>query len=258
MKITKPNKGTKITTFDSLQELVNHIRTGTVAEVFKIKPVQASEKEVSHNDTWYQTRNLDEALELLKSGWTDKSKELEQKFADKVKKEATTVTRQKSVYDVVGGNCSVPRYLQGVPTAMVRQVRQPVKQKVLTVNYNISFPFSTSGDTIIEKAVDCLSYVKKLEDTGTRVNLNVYLVTKEPYSGNLIFGYVVPVKKSSERFSVSKMAFTLCHPSMLRRIMFACIERDADMTEDFVYGHGSPVKDTKELSKIFPDVEFFS
>ena len=141
---------------------------------------------------------------------------------------------------------------------MVRQVRQPVKQKVLTVNYNISFPFSTSGDTIIEKAVDCLSYVKKLEDTGTRVNLNVYLVTKEPYSGNLIFGYVVPVKKSSERFSVSKMAFTLCHPSMLRRIMFACIERDADMTEDFVYGHGSPVKDTKELSKIFPDVEFFS
>ena len=255
MKITRPDKDTKVTTFDNLQELVAHINTAPINKVFESRyELMSKSKEKSSGD-FYGTESFEQALDLLTHGWVDKSKELEQKFTDRVKKESNQVMRQKSVYDVVGGNASVARYLQGVPTNMIRQVRTPVKQKVLTVNYNITFGFKTTAQQILDKAIDCLSYVKKLEDSGTRVNLNVCLIVE--YAG-LTFGYVSPVKKSGERLSIAKMAFTLCHASMLRRILVACMERDQEVTSGFVDGYGYPVKDKTKLKQIIPDAEFFS
>ena len=258
MKITRPDKNTKVTTFDSIQELVNHTKTAEVTKTFKNSRTILMSEKTEDRGTWYQTYDLDEAMTLLRNGWTDKSKELEKKLDIQLNKEAAPAIRQKSVYDVVGGNASVPRYLQGVPTNMIRQVRKPVKEKVVTVNYNISYNFTITGDQIIQKAVDCLSYVKALEDKGTRVNLKVYLVSREPYGGSKTFAYEVTVKKSSERLSISKLAFTLCHPSMLRRIMVSCIERDPEVTSEFVDGYGKPVRDLSDLKKIFPNTEFFN
>lgn len=255
MKITRPDKNTKVTTFESIQEMVNHIKTAPVNKVFENRWSLMSTAKEKHSSNFYGTETFDEALDLLTHGWVDKSKELEQKFTDRVKKESNQVMRQKSVYDVVGGNASVARYLQGVPTNMIRQVRTPVKQKVLTVNYNISFGCKTTAKEILDNAIDCLSYVKKLEDSGTRVNLNVYLITD--YDG-LTFGYVSPVKKSGERLSIAKMAFTLCHASMLRRILVACMERDQEVTSGFVDGYGYPVKNKTKLKQIIPDAEFFN
>ena len=255
MRITRPNNKIKATSFDNIQEMLNYIKTTPINEVFKSKwGGLASTRKESGISNWFGTKSFDEALELMKTGWTDKSKELEEKFT-KVVRQETTVTRQKSVYDVVGGNCSVPRYLQGAPTNMIRQVRKPVKEKVKTVNYNIGFNCSCTSEEITQKAIDCLSYVKQLEDSGTRVVLNVSWVTSR-YDSYL--GYSVCVKKSSERFSVSKMSFCLCHASMLRRIMFSLLERDPDATSDYVEGYGTSVRNKISLEKVFPDVEFFS
>ena len=258
MKITRPDKNTKITTFDSIQELVNHTKTTKVNQVFKDGRMTLMSEKTETQGNWYQTIDLDHAMSLLRNGWADKSKELEKKLNTKLKKEAAPVMRQRSVYDVVGGNASVPRYLQGVPTNMVRQVRQPVKEKVVTINYNISYSFMVTGDQIIQKAVDCLSYVKSLEDKGTRVNLKVYLVSREPHGGSKTFAYEVTVKKSSERLSISKLAFTLCHPSMLRRIMVSCIERDPEVTSEFVDGYGVPVRNLVDLKYMFPNTGYFA
>lgn len=256
MKITRPNANTKVTTFNSIQELVNFIDNTPITPAYAHNP-----ESIKTNDPrWFGTKNMAEARELLRTGWVDKSKELEQKFNDKVKREATQVMRQKSVYvyDVVGGNASVPRYLQGVPTNMIRQVRQPVKEKIVTVNYCCGFSSQITDEQIVNNAIDCLSYIKKLEDAGTRVNVNVCWLVHRPSSTKSRMGWVVPVKKSSEWLSISKLAFTLCHPSMLRRIMFSCMERDVDAPEDWVFTYGQPVKDKATALEMIPNTEFFN
>ena len=254
MKITRPDKNTKVITFNSIQELVEHIDNTPITPAFSKSP----DSESTRNPKWYGTKNMAEARDLLRNGWADKSKELEQKFNDRVKKEATTVTRQKSVYDVVGGNCSVPRYLQGVPTAMVRQVRTPVKEKVITVNYSCGNSSRVTATEITEKALDCFSYIRKLESQGTRVSVNLVWLVYRPGDTDRRFAWVVPIKKSTERLSIAKLAFTLCHPSMLRRIMFACLERDEEVPTSWVWSYGRPVKDLKTASEMLPNTEFFN
>lgn len=248
------NMNVSLTEFTSLQDVENYIKNAPDVSLFKIK---SSQKD---NKSWSGTSNFEEALNLLKTGWTDKSKELEDKLNKKLNKEATQVMRQKSVYDVVGGNCSVPRYLQGVPTSMIRQVRTPVKQKVVTVNYSIAFSSSVSAAEITNRAINCLSYVKHLEDTGVRVNLNVIWVVNE-YTDYV--GFIIPIKKSAERFSISKVAFCLCHPSMLRRIGFRLMEKEKNLLDmkygdRFPCGYGHPVNKKADLSKIFPDTEVYN
>ena len=258
MKATKKD-GIKVTEFDSIQELVTYINTTKITPIFADKlNGPASLRKGKTGDDWSGTSNLEEALDLLKHGWSEKAKELEEKLTQKINREASQVVRQKSVYDVVGGNCSVPRYLQGVPTSMIRQVRTPVKQKTITISYNITFNCGTTAEQITDNAVECLAYVKQLEDSGTRVTLNVVFVAKEMFGDNKCFGWSVPIKKTSERFSLSKAAFCLCHASMLRRILFSCIERDPDVTPNFVSNYGKPVRRSDELEKIFPGVKFYS
>ena len=45
------------------------------------------------------------------------------------------------------------------------------------------------------------------------------------------------------------MAFPMCHPSMLRRIMFAVLERLDDVNIEFNNGYGRSITNTKELSE---------
>lgn len=254
MKITRPDKNTKTITFDSIQELVNYIDNTPITPAFSRHP----DSESTSDPKWYGTKNMAEARELLRTGWVDKSKEIEQKFNDKVKREASPAIRQRSVYDVVGGNASVPRYLQGVPTNMIRQVRQPVKEKIITVNYCCGYASKVTAEQIVKNAIDCLSYVNKLEKTGTRVNVNIVWLVHHIEDSNKRFAWVVPVKKSGERLSISKLAFTLCHPSMLRRIMFACLERDPEVPEFWRWTYGRPVRDKQIASEMVPNSEFFN
>ena len=249
-----------VTEFSSIQDMVTYIKTTEVnKEVFRprmnSKNGLASTRQKQNHDEWAGTDTFDEALNLLNHGWTEKAKELEDKLSRKLNKEASQVVRQKSVYDIVGGNCSVPRYLQGVPNSMIRQVRTPVKQKVMTVNYNISFNCDVTAEEITNNAVECLAYVKQLEDAGTRVALNVVWITKD--FNDLTLVYSVPVKKTSERFSLAKVAFCLCNPSMLRRIMFSCLERDPDATTGFIWGYGRSLRGS-EAEKALPDTKFYN
>ncbi len=260
MKVAYPKvKGynfAKITTFDSIQDMITYINNTPMTDQFLNKPYGGPASIRQGKKNWAGTENFEEAMELLKTGWAEKAQELNDKLTQKLNKEATQIMRQKSVYDVVGGNCSVPRYLQGVPTSMIRQVRTPVKQKTITINYNIGFDFTISAKEITNRAVDCLAYVKHLEDSGTRVNLNIIWVSERLSSR--VFSWLIPIKKTSERLSIVKTAFCLCHPSILRRIAFACMERDQEIDSSFVIGYGIPVRDPDNLKKIFPNMKFFT
>src|SRR5699024_11437952 len=55
---------------------------------------------------------------------------------------------------------------------------------------------------------------------------------------------------SNEKLNISKLAFPLVNPSMLRRLFFRFIEVYPNVTNSFVCGYGRPA-DSDEIRKIF-------
>jgi len=224
--------------FKSITAFHKAIKEREVNQVFK-NSVKSS------RDTDYKFRgtyNYEEAEDMLKKGWPEGAKNIENKLKTKIKNVSNERTR-KSVYDVVGGNCSVPRYLQGIPTNMVRQVTKVRKQKVVTINKNFSYNAMISKERIIEESVKALQIVREIESAGIRVNLNIIFMSYEADERIIL---KVRIKSANERLNVSKTAFALAHPSMLRRIVFRYIETHPKINEKgWPNGYGRPPRDAE-------------
>jgi hypothetical protein len=145
---------------------------------------------------------------------------------------------------------------------MVNQTKVPSKQKVITLNKSISYSGSTNKDVIVENSIKALQIVKKIEAQGYRVNLNIVLGTEK--GGERIIAKI-RIKNANERLNVSKVAFPLVHPSMLRRLLFRYIEVNPNVkSKGFVGSYGTPVdestvksltNDEYMLPKFIGDVE---
>ena len=70
------------------------------------------------------THDYNEAENLLLHGWTEESEKLNEMLKLKALKEKSI----KNLYDVAGFECSVSRYLQGIPTNMINRKVFTIKQ----------------------------------------------------------------------------------------------------------------------------------
>lgn len=190
------------------------------------------------------TESFGEAADLMRNGWTSKAVELNEKLKEE------NVLRDigneyKQLFDVQGFQCSVPRYLQGVPTNMISKKKVPIKQKIVTITKSISYPSRISKNTIEKECITTLALVKKLEAKGMRVNVNIMLASETNVDRKKEQIYVkVRVKSANERLNPIKMAFPMVHPSMLRRMFFRFIEVCPEVSVNFLKdGYGTPVDD---------------
>lgn len=183
------------------------------------------------------THDYNEAENLLLHGWVEESEKLNEMLKLKALKEKSV----KNTYDVAGFQCSVPRYLQGIPTNMINHKVVTKKQKVITITKNISYSAYVRKETIEEESVKVLQLVNNLEKQGYRVILNVTLISKSR-KGNIILCNKVRIKNASERLNLSKVSFPMVHSSYLRRIMFRWIETFEYTTKQFDNNYGVPVK----------------
>lgn len=240
--VEKINDKKYFTEFKSIEEFYKYLCDTPFNEAFRWSRHQS----VNGSYEFTQTKSFEEATELLKNGWEDMAKKLTKKL-DAKKTEVFYGKRQINTYDVCGYQASVPRYLQGIPTNMINKKNVPVKQKVITVNKCINYSGNTSTETIVEESVKALQIVKKLEAQGLRVNLNVILGSQKDVS----IACKVRIKSANERMNISKLAFCLVHPSMLRRMLFRYIEVCPHVTREFIYGYGRPIQnsDMKEFCK---------
>ena len=183
------------------------------------------------------THDYNEAENLLLHGWVEESEKLNEMLKLKALKEKSI----KNIYDVAGFQCSVPRYLQGIPTNMINQKVVTKKQKVITITKNISYSAYVKKETIEQESVKVLQLVNNLEKQGYRVILNVTIICKSR-RGAIILCNKVRIKNASERLNLSKVSFPMVHSSYLRRIMFRWIETFEYTTKSFDNNYGVPVK----------------
>lgn len=219
--------------FDSLNEFESYITNTPLNETFRWQKLSSTDGSYSFT----QTQSYEEATKLLKDGWSSMAQDITKKL-NVIKNQVVNEHVQKILYDVVGFQASVPRYLQGIPTSMVNKKLVPVKQKVITLDKDISYNCLIKTEQIIEASVQTLQLIKKIEAQGIRVNLNLVWGVS---AGNTKEVAKVRLKSANERLNISKLAFPLVHPSMLRRLCFRYLEVAPTVTKSYTSGYGSPL-----------------
>lgn len=229
---------TYIREFDSLNNFYEYITTTPLNGPFQWKTLQS----VSGSYKFTKTNSYEEAVDLFKNGWDDMAKKLTKKL--KVTQNQTMCSEvQKTIYDIVGFQCSVPRYLQGIPTSMVNKKLVPIKQKVITLNKDFSYNCSIKTEDIIEASIKTMQVVKKVEAQGVRVNLNIIFGITAGNTNTRATREIVKIriKSANERVNISKLAFPLVHPSMFRRLCFRYIEVAPTITDSYAFTYGKPL-----------------
>lgn len=251
MKLSKINSnGYKIymEEYNSISEFVQTINSRPQ------NPEITSTASIDSDYSFTGTYDYNEAENLLLHGWTEESEKLNEMLKLKALKEKSV----KNTYDVAGFQCSVPRYLQGIPTNMINQKVVTKKQKVITITKNVAYSFYVSKEKIEEESIKVLQLVNSLEKQGYRVIINVMIISKK---GDTIIANKVRIKNANERLNLSKVSFPLVHPSYLRRILFRWMERFEYTTKPFDYTYGTSVK-CEEFNNILKnnknDNEYFA
>lgn len=239
MKKTKTELST-IYDFNSVYDFVQYLENSPVNPVFQSQ--QHSTRSETGSNPWSGTHNYDEARDLLFHGW----KPAAEKLNAMLQNSAYTPTRTTSFprYDVVGGQASVPRYLQGLPTNMVNRVPKKVPEKIVIINKDITFHGGWSPEKMMQEGLKSLQIIQAIESTGARVRLNVIIGTSSfnwsKGDTNIIFR--ICLKSPDQRLNVASMAFPIAHPAFLRRIFFKAVEVTPELNKtDFVGGYGKPI-----------------
>ena len=237
MKETKLNVGAFVKAyvreFSSLNDFETYITNTPLNETFKWAKLAS----VSGSEDFTGTHSYEQAVEMFKNGWQSKAEELTKKLKV-IQNQVIDAQVQKVLFDVVGFQASVPRYLQGIPTNMVNKKLVPIKQKIVTINKDISYNCGVTTEQIVEASIQTLQLVKRIEAQGIRVNLNLIWGVKASGSNEVV---KIRLKSANERVNISKLAFPLVHPSMLRRLCFRYLEVAPTITHGYLYGYGSPL-----------------
>lgn len=236
-----------IDSFGSLNEFYDYLCNTPFNSAFRWAKHSSTETS-AYKTKWTQTESFDEAVLLMKRGWSD----MAQKLVNKLKvldKKSAMVTKRRSVNSVAGFHPIVPLYLAGVPNSMVSYKMVPVKQKVVNITKLFNYNSGVSSETIIDESIKVLQVVRKLEAQGYSVNVNVAFGSS---SGGRNIAAGIRIKNANERLNISKVAFPMVHPSMLRRLMFRYIEVTPNATKSYTGGYGAPVQ-RSEMAEMFPD-----
>ena len=237
MKETKLNVGAFVKAyvreFSSLNDFETYITNTPLNDTFRWTKLAS----VSGSEEFTGTDSYEQAVEMFKNGWQSKAEELTKKLKV-IQNQVIDAQVQKVIFDVVGFQASVPRYLQGIPTNMVNKKLVPIKQKIVTINKDISYNCGVTTEQIVEASIQTLQLVKRIEAQGIRVNLNLIWGVKASGSNEIV---KIRLKSANERVNISKLAFPLVHPSMLRRLCFRYLEVAPTITHGYLYGYGSPL-----------------
>lgn len=251
MKREVKDGDTFIQSYNSINEFYDYLCKTPFNAAFRWAEHSSSDK-----STWKtmecKTSSFEEATTMMKNGWDEMASKLQKKLQSK-SAQLKPAMQQRNTLSVQGYQPVVPLYLAGAPQNMVSKQMRPVKQKVVNIVKLFNYNGGIKADQIEEESIKVMQLVQRLERQGTKCNVYIALGTKSytARSGRKLI-CKIKIKGAAERLNISKLAFPMVHPSMLRRLMFRYIEVCPDTTNGFVYGYGSPIGYTT-MKSVFAD-----
>ena len=186
------------------------------------------------NESFYGTSSFDDAAKLAREGWKEgvgRVQKIRSTIANAVQ---SFVSRRAEAigYDVYGEYVDVGRFLTGEPECFgVRVSDDSVSKKVVRINVNLGVSGSVSHEVIFARGAVAVAAIDVIESSGCRVE--VYGVHGSlKCSGGKIHETHVLLKSANQPLDIDRLVFALCHPSSLRRLCFAVMEKYGIRADD--------------------------
>lgn len=194
------------------------------------------------------TKDIAEAFNVLRGGYTEPLEKL--KTSEKLATaQVQNQYRQQARLHVCGVLPHVPNAILNLPLSMIDYYKQPQKTRVVSIVYNITVNCNTSTEEMIRAGIQLLQLCKNVEASGYRLNL--YITELCHTDENHVIGWILKLKDSKQPFDILKLCFPLVHPSMLRRLSFAWLERSPLVySESFTSGYGKATNFVKPVTEI--------
>jgi hypothetical protein len=216
---------------------------------------RSSEEVNNFRTKWTGTASLPAARDLAGSGtWTKPLKRVDSLVSGVKSRmgEAVAKREPKRVNSMVGARVNMSRYLAGRPDCMVRVKPQVTKGRspVVRMVFNFCASSGTDTDDMITRGAAITALVEIVQRAGWQVEVIAV-------SGHGPVEYGVRVKEAGRYMAPADLLFSIAHPSMLRRLVFAALERESvSMQSSLGYGYGKVTdlcKETIEEADILID-----
>lgn len=219
--------------FNNLYELVNYIETTPIAPSWEHCNLASSRRGLKcFNFTG--TNSLEEAIDLCLSP----SLEMELSYLENLKyfvNEIKVLAKQRRMIDhFYGGTVSVSKYLYGNPRCM-KKIQRIQEYPSIKIYLNCGYSANEIKEYVILRGMCVIIFVEWLELLGFKVDFNFFELS---VCMNEISYVNVTLKKTGELLDIRNTYFPICHPSFLRRLIFAIQER-TNYRLDWSCGYGT-------------------
>ena len=232
----------KFMRYESVAELSAALRNTEPLQVWK--------------DSWERTRKgmsdkeckefagctFDEAFELLDKGDAERAAMI--KAEGEILNESQGETLPKMEIGVYGCIPSVPNYLRGVPTNMMRVVREPKRNPIIDVYVDTGISYYTSLKDAAKATAKIINVITAVEMSGVRVNLYAVFCTKKKEN---TAGFAVKIKEANAPLNLLNIAFPMTNSAFCRVVSLHWLECSF---EKVMTSHGAIVS-AKEVATTF-------
>ncbi len=171
---------------------------------------------------WNGNTTMQQALDLGAHGWPEGLAKVAPVIARVDELIAHALPVKVIAYDVVGDAPDVGAYLSGVPENMLTFEDGERPNRMARVIVNVGASCAVKPETLEARGVIACALVDALERSGFRCEI---LVVHNTLGANgVMYNKRVLLKRAEDPLSMDMLTFPLVHPSMLRRIMFRCLE----------------------------------
>ena len=187
----------------------------------------------SDDSDWTGCESIDEAYELLRTGYEPVVEKLDREF--KLANQQTREGKRISFKNNICGYAPVvPLAMQGVPNSMINMTMKPIKTKVVDIYYDMTANCGVDSDDIIQSGISILSVILDLEHQGYRFNLYSVQTYADSEDCDML---IVKIKDAKQPLDLRRMSFPMCHTGFFRLIGFDWYGKNPKSRYRSCYGH---------------------
>lgn len=191
---------------------------------------RSSRKESAYrwDESWSGDKDFPSAVERLMFGWPEAVAHIRDLSGHINRSLAEKIPLVKPRYDVDGASIDIGTFLEGEPEYMVSMDRRPSVVNAVDVVMNVCASAGVNSDTIRARGAVAAGLIFALDRLGIPTSLTV-ASANDGYKNTTMLT-TVKVKDEGEPLDLSRVAYAVCSPGMLRRIMFAVWENETEDT----------------------------
>lgn len=216
--------------FEDWEEFVEYVEQADTCP----RAAARGRSSLENSESWKGKESWQECLDFAKYGWPDGVKKV-LPFARQIVNSITSrMVMPVPHYDIHGSYVDIGRYVDGEPENMVTweeemvDIKRRQHGKILKMVCPISASCYVDQDVLIVYGATMAALADALEHGGYRVELHIAEATIPHGDKGEVMLYDVLVKEAQFQMDLNDISFSLIHPAVLRRFMFAAGERETE------------------------------